>query len=265
VPVGVEDFDRQARAVAEAAASADPPAAEVDLYNSGSFLADDEVPPAARDAILARIAAVPSVRHVLVEARPEHVTADKVEALVRALPGRSIAVGIGLETADDAIRAAMRKGFTAADFARAARVLADAGVGLLAYVFLKPPGLTEDEARRDASATLAWLVDRHPRGSLHVALQPAFVARGTDLECEFLAGRYTPPSLWTVARVVAEAPEGLALHVALWDEGLSDGRVAAGCDACTPRLRAALEAYNATGDRSALAGLACEACGRRTP
>lgn len=267
--VSVADFDLQASAVAEAAARTDPPAAEVDLYNSGSFLADDEVPPAARAAILRRVAAVPSVRRILVEARPEHVSPSAVEALVRACPGRSLSVGIGLETADDNVRAAMRKGFGRADFELAAGVLADAGVDLLAYVFLKPPGLDEETARRDASATLAYLSDlqlrmgtgRTPRFRILAALQPAFVARGTDLEREYLAKRYTPPTLWTVLRIVLDSPADLAVHVALWDEGLSDGRVAAGCSVCTGRLRAALADFNATGRRPALAEPACGACG----
>jgi len=264
VAVSTEDFARQAARAAEAAAAADPPPGEIDLYNSGSFLADDEVGPAARDAIFRELARLPSVRTVLVEARPEHVTREKLLALRAAAPAWTIELGIGLESASDRVRLdLMRKGYRLDEFERAARCAASCGVRLLVYALVKPPGLTEEEAREDTLATARYLARLSADVPLTMALQPAFVARGTGIEREYLAGRYQILSLWTVVEIVRAAAPLLPLHVALWDEGLSAGRLPAGCPACTDRLRAALRDFNATGDPAPLALLDCPC--RRSP
>ncbi len=264
--VSVEEYERQAEAVVEAVGARG--AGEVDLYHSGSFLADDEIPAEARSAILARVAAIPGLRRILIEARPADVTREKLAPLVALLPHATLEVGIGLETADDSLRErALKKGFSLEAFERAASALHELGAALLAYVLVKPPDLSEEQAFQDAAGTIATLAALRARLSApgrplaaRAALQPAFVARGTRLEQEYLAGRYEVPSLWTARDVVLATHHLLPLQVALWDEGLADGRVAKGCSACTPRLREALDGFNATGEVAALESVACSGC-----
>ncbi|MDY0062762.1 MAG: hypothetical protein RBU45_23330 [Myxococcota bacterium] len=260
-PVATADLVAQVEAVL-----ADPVrlagVAEVDLYNSGSFFADDEIPAAARSAMLARLGGL-GLRRVLVESRPEHLTPEKLEAARAALGETELEVGIGLESADDRVREVLvRKGFSRPQFERAAALLGRAGARLLAYVVLKPPGLAEQEAIEDAVRTISWV---HATGRQHkvptrAALEPIFVPAGTALEREFLAGRYQPPSLWSVAEVVRRAHLFGEILVGLSDEGLAAGRIPAGCPRCTSMLRQALGRYNRERRVELLVGLVCPDC-----
>jgi hypothetical protein len=232
---------------------------EVNLYNSGSFLSDQEIPPGARAHAMRRLRGT-GVRRILVEGRPEHVSVEKLRALKALLGDEELEVGVGLESADDHVREVLvNKGFTRADFEGAVARVGQAGCRLLAYVLVKPMGVTEREAVEDAVASAAWVHDVASRHGVEarVALQPTFVAPGTKLERAFLAGRYQPPSLWSVVEVVRRAHPHGALHVGLSDEGLEPRRVPAGCPRCTETLRAALREYNRTHDVTVLGHLSC--------
>jgi len=265
VPVAPADLMAQLDGVLDAPGALDG-VDEIDLYNSGSFLADQEIPPEVRAHVLGRLART-AVSHVLVEARAEHVREDKVRAM-RALlrPDQRLEVGIGLESADDHVRDVLiNKGFSRADFERAADALGAAGAGLLAYVLLKPEGLEERAAIEDAVATTRYVFEVAGARSVRarVALEPAFVPPGTALETALRQGRYTPPSLWSVIEVVRRSHALGELVVGLSDEGLAPQAVPSGCERCTGRLRAALRDYNRTHSLRSLEGLSCD-CGGGT-
>lgn len=261
-PVAAADLVAQFDSVVDSPGALDG-VGEVDLYNSGSFLADQEIPPEVRRHVLGRLGAS-TVRRVLVESRPEHVCADKLAEARGSLGGRELEVGIGLESADDRVREVLvNKGFTRTDFERAAGVLGQAGARLLAYLVIKPPGLSEPAAIEDAVGSVSYVFEVAARAGVRAraALEPTFVARGTLVDREFLAGRYRPPSLWSVVAIVRRAHAAGELVVGLSDEGLEPRRVAGGCPACTPRLRTALAAYNQSRDLAAFDGLRCDDCG----
>ncbi|NLI76878.1 MAG: hypothetical protein GX442_10600 [Candidatus Riflebacteria bacterium] len=232
---------------------------QADLYMSGSFLADDEMPPPVRDHVFRRLAAL-GLRRVLIESRPEFITAAALrEAAV--LPPGVLEVGIGLESADDHIREVLiRKGFGRAAFEQAAAQLARAGARLLVNVLLKPLGVTDDAAAvADAVATGRYVFDLARRLALptRVALQPVFVAPGTPLEREFLASRYQPPSLWSVVAAVRGLHPLGETTVGLSDEGLEPHRAPAGCPRCDAALRTALREFNRHRSLAVFDGLSC--------
>lgn len=258
VPVAAEDLIAQFDSVLDEPGALDG-VAEVDLYNSGSFLADQEIPPEVRAHVLGRLGRS-AVRRVLIEARPEHVQTHKLVAAKAALGEQELEVGMGLESSDDRVREVLvRKGFSRQDFERAAQVLGQTGVRLLAYLSIKPGGLSEAEAIEDTVASARYVFEVAGRFGVQAraALQPIFVAPGTALEQEFQAGRYQPPSLWSVIEVVRRAHAGGELLVGLSDEGLAPARMPSGCERCTPTLRAALAQYNRSRDLRSFAGLEC--------
>jgi hypothetical protein len=233
---------------------------EIDLYNSGSFLADEEVPPDARRGMLAELHATTDARRILIESRPEYVTREALEELAALIRPRELEVGIGLESADRRVREELiRKGFGWEEFVRAARVVAEAGCRLLVYVLLKPLGLSEDAAVLDAVTTgrkvfaLAGSLDLPVR----IALEPCFVMSNTPLGAAYTRGEYRPPTLWSVREVVeALAPLG-ELIVGLSEEGLQVERTAGNCPACTGRMRRALARFNLSGDLEQLRAVDC--------
>jgi hypothetical protein len=236
---------------------------EVDLFNSGSFFAEAELPAPVRAHALG-VLGRSSVRRVRVESRPEYVQPARLRAACALVDGRRLEVGIGLESADDRVREVLvRKGFGRDAFEQAAGVLADAGARLLAYLLIKPLGLDEAAAVADAVASSRYVFAVAARLGVpaHVALQPVFVAPGTALERAARAGRYRPPSLWSVLEVLRQVHGLGEITVGLSDEGLEPGLTPQGCARCTPRLQQALRDYNRSRDPAALDVEPCACAG----
>ena len=227
---------------------------EVDVYNSGNFLNDAEIPPDAQAAIVARIAKEEAVRVLLVESRPEYITAARLRRLVESIvrsQALALEIGIGWESADDRIREGyLRKGMSRKAFERAVKLLREAGADLLAYVMLKAMPMSDEEALEDVVRTAEFVRETSSRYGVRarIALEPTFVVPGTGLAVDFLAGRYTPPSF----RLVVEAVRRLApfgdLVVGLWDEGLHPLAAPGANGECRECCLWSLQEFNRTQD-----------------
>lgn len=238
---------------------------EVDLYNSGSFLNDAEIPPEARRRVLERLGRLDPVECVLIESRPEYVTEASLGAARRALGPKRLEVGIGLESADARIREKLiHKGFTRGDFEKSLAVLARHGAALLAYVLLKPLGVSEREAIEDSVETCRYVHAKAREAGIEAkaALQPVFVQRDTALATAHASGRYRPPWLWSVVEVVRRAAPLGPIHVGTKDDFPPPVAVRANCGRCDAAFEAAIDAFNASADLRALEDLHCE-CGVR--
>jgi hypothetical protein len=260
VPVSAEDLAAQLDSVVDRPELLDG-VGQVDLFNSGSFFADGEVPPRARERMLRRLGGT-GVRRVLVESRPEYVRRDAVGQACAWLGSRAgLEVGIGLESADERVREVLvKKGFGREEFEQAIDELRGTPARLLVYLLLKPMGLDEREAIEDAvaSAKYVFAVAAARGVRARAAFQPTFVAPGTALEQDFLAGRYMPPRLRSVVEVVRRTRALGEITVGMSDEGLDPRMVPAGCERCTPVLRRALAEFNRTQDARVLDGPECD-------
>ena len=260
-PVSAEDYHAQAEAALARIPGGIQAPVEVDLYNSGSYFNPEEVPEPAQAAMLALAAARADVTSLLVESRPEYVSAATLRRALDACRGKPLEVGIGLESANPEILSRrIHKGYTWEQFAAAARLLAGAGVRLLVYVLLKPISTGEREAIEDSVETARKLfaLGHELKCPTRVALEPCFVAPQTPLYHAFEQGRYRPPWLWSVAEVLSRiAPLGRVL-VGLSDEGTNPLQTPHNCGHCTSRFRHALAAFNQTQDLAALRALSCE-------
>jgi len=166
----------------------------VKLFTSGSFLDQEEVPIDARDAILSALADTPKV---IVESRPEFVTSEILDHVVRS--NRHVEVAIGLETSNDDIRnSCINKGFTFRDFVRASKVAHSKGLTVKAYLLLKPPFLTESEALEDAIQSTHEVAPHADTISLNLCN----VQKGTLVEALWKKRLYRPPWLWTAVEVL---------------------------------------------------------------
>ncbi|MBN8247570.1 MAG: radical SAM protein [Verrucomicrobia bacterium] len=117
------------------------------LYNAGSFFDPGAIPVEDHPEI-ARI--LRDCRRVVVECHPRLV-GPRVTAFARRLAPGALEVAMGLETANPEVLAKLNKGMTVADFVAAAGFLRDAGIGVRAFILVKPPYL-------DAAAALDWAV-----------------------------------------------------------------------------------------------------------
>jgi len=169
----------------------------VKLFTSGSFLDQEEVPVDARDAILSALAGTPKV---IVESRPEFVTSEILNDVVRL--NQRVEVAIGLETSNDRIRNSyINKGFAFRDFVRASEIARSEGLTVKAYLLLKPPFLTELEALEDSVQSIR---DAAPHAD-SISLNLCNVQKGTLVEALWKKGLYRPPWLWSAVEALKRA------------------------------------------------------------
>lgn len=223
---------------------------EIDVYNSGNFLNDSEVPVEARTRIFHRISNEPSVRVVVVESRPEYITGERLRPLVN-VGAFTLEVGIGIECVDDVMREKyLRKGFTRRAFEHSVHTLKSVGAELLAYVMIKPMPMSDQDALREAVRSAQYIHEVASRLGVRarIALQPTFVVPGTPLASEFQAGHYSPPPLALVLETARQiAPFG-DLQVGLWDEALDPLAVSKECPDSHGCLVERLRQFNQTQD-----------------
>lgn len=117
------------------------------LYNAGSFFDPGAIPVADHPEIAAILQ---DCRRVVVECHPRLVGRRVTEFARRLAPG-ALEVAMGLETANPEVLAKLNKGMKVSDFVAAAGFLRDAGIGVRAFILVKPPYL-------DAASALDWAV-----------------------------------------------------------------------------------------------------------
>jgi radical SAM enzyme (TIGR01210 family) len=235
------------------------------IYTSGSFFDDREVPAQARRHILGDLGK--TFRRVVIESRPEHVSAAALKEARELCPGLEVAMG--LESSSERVLAfSVRKGFTFKDFAQKARLAREHGARVRAYILLKPPFLTEREAMDDAVQSIleaAPLCDT-------ISLNPVNVQRGTVVEQLWKRRIYRPPWLWTACFALLEAHRKIrepwpGARLVCAPSGAGQERGVHNCGLCDTAVTAALEEFSLSRDPAVLertlgAGCECTAAWR---
>ena len=207
---------------------------QIKLYNSGSFFDPAAIPLAEYPAIADKVS---FAEHIVVEAHPRLV-GDKALRLRDLLSG-SLEVAMGLETVHPEILPRLNKKFELAHFAQAADFLRQEGIGVRAFVLVKPPFMNEAEGLEWAvkSAEFAFAC-----GATVVSFIPTRPGNGA-MDRLMEAGEFAPPRLATLEK---------ALELAI---NLHGGRVFAdtwnleqfsSCSACLEKRRQRLHDINLT-------------------
>ncbi len=218
----------------------------VKIYTSGSFFDNREMTDDTREKILV-MAGDGGKNHVLVESRPEFITADIIDRALEHVS--SLEVAIGLETANDDVRKkCVNKGFTFANFERAATILKEKGVKVRTYILLKPPYLTERQAIEDAvdSAVKADAL------SDTISFNPINVQRWTLVEELWKKGLYRPPWLWSLAEVLKRTVEVTNSRIVSSPSGGGSRRGVHNCKKCNKQFLEAVDRFYMTQDPSQL-------------
>ena len=224
-----------------------PEVSVVKIYTSGSFLDPDEMPLAARDEILKRLEAS-GIGKLVIETRPEYVTAERIEACLSRLPTE---FAIGLETASDLIREnVIRKGFSFQDYVAASEAVHRQGGRIKAYLLLKPPLLSEGLAMRDAiaSAKAARLY------ADILSLNLCNVQRNTVVERMWERGEFRPPWLWSALEVLMSVPGPIVCDTV----GAGTRRGPHNCGKCDDAVAEAIRKHALSQDVGPLHSLDCE-------
>jgi radical SAM enzyme (TIGR01210 family) len=118
-----------------------PPARRIKLYNSGNFFDPRAVPLPDHDAISDRVS---GFQTVIVENHPRFCGDDCLRFRDRI--NGNLEVAIGLETAHPEVLAGLNKQMTLDDFERAVCFLRRERIAVRAFILVKPPLMSEDEA-----------------------------------------------------------------------------------------------------------------------
>ncbi|GAB7012079.1 archaeosine biosynthesis radical SAM protein RaSEA [Halolamina salina] len=233
------------------AEEADGESGLVKIYTSGSFLDEREVPAETRQAIAKTFA---DRDRIVVESLPDFVDREKVREFTEQ--GLETDVAVGLETATDRVRHdCVNKYFDFADFEEACAEARAGDAGVKAYLLMKPPFLSEQEALEDMKSSVrrCGAVD----GCHTVSMNPCNVQRYTMVDELFYEGGYRPPWLWSVAEVLRTTTDVDAIVVSD-PVGHGSDRGPHNCGECDDRVQRAIKDFDLRQDPSVFEQVECE-------
>lgn len=209
----------------------------VKIYTSGSFLDDNEVPPAVRRRIFE---AFSGCERILFESRPEFVTPESLADV----PGTAT-VALGLESSDPAVlERSVRKGFTPEDVRRAGELIRSRGLTVRTYLLLKPPFMTESMAIEDAVRS-ARFADPF---SDEISVNPLNVQRGTYVERLWKRGEFRSPWIWSLIEVFRRLSGTVDSRLMSSPSGGGAMRGVHNCGECDRRALDAVERFSFSQD-----------------
>jgi hypothetical protein len=186
------------------------------IYNGGSFLSDKEIPPKTQLAILDFVKNHATLQKIVVESRAEFATEQKLTAYKKAIGDKKLEIAFGLESANDTVRNHyLKKGMTKQTFENAVTLCKAEGVEVFAYVFLKAHCLTEEGAIQDAIESIEYCFEK---GVDEVSLSCAFVQVGTLLHRLWQDGKYQPPLLSSIVKVIKATAEYGPVRIGSFDD-----------------------------------------------
>jgi radical SAM enzyme (TIGR01210 family) len=228
----------------------------VSVYNSGNWFASREIPPLARQRIYQAIAHS-HCEGLMVESLPQFITPQLMEEARRHLGNKRLIVAIGLQSANDTVRnVCINTTCTKEQFERASRLLWQYSYTARAYLMVKPPFLTEQEAVNDTVTSIRYVAEL---GYEDVSICPTRIAPYTLAAELAKRGLYAAPSLWTIVDIVKAAHTICDIRVTCLDlDGKdSDTIYPCACSSCTQVLLTSLQTYNIQHELSILAALNC--------
>lgn len=162
--------------------------------------------------VLDEIKNLPDVAGLCLGTRPDCLDRDKLEILAKTgLP--YVQLDLGLQSADDAVLAAVNRGHTADDFARAAEEAAAAGIAVCAHVMAGlPNGRTGADGAEGLDGLLETIDFLNGLPVSGIKLHNTLVVRGTALARRYRRGEYVPPdpgeyAIWAALALARLRPD----------------------------------------------------------
>lgn len=225
----------------------------IKIFTSGSFFDPSELSEEVRSEVYSFVEELGAGK-LIVESRPEFVRAAE-EALKRDF---RLEVGIGLETGDDFVRnKIIQKGFTFDQFRKASEFLKEKGIGVKAYLLLKPPFLSEGEAIEDAINSSKLLIDKKLADVISLNLMN--VQARTYVERLWQRKLYRPPWLWSAISVLKKVSRMSSMNCFIISDPVAAGKKRGphNCGKCDGVFAEAIREFSLTQD-AGLLDLECD-------
>ena len=171
------------------------------INQEGNYTNPHEMNIEAQDKILQLAIRLKGVKRVTIESRPQYLSEKVVSHLAEIFRDSNVEleIGMGLEAENDVIRnICINKQGTKQQFIDTVNLLKRYNILPLAYIILKPPFLTEQEAIDEAVATAHFAAKI---GFSRISFEPMSIHQYTLVDLLKETGDYSPPWLWSVIEV----------------------------------------------------------------
>ena len=215
----------------------------VGIYNAGNLLSEKEVPSDALAEICLIIAQEPNVKRVLVESKLEYIDPDKFKEMQRLLGDIKIELGIGVETMNEKVRdLCINKPFPNALLEKKVELLHSIGVIPKAYLLLKPPFLTEQEAIDDIVNSVKGLREL---GVHKIDCESMTIQKHTLVEELWNRDMYRVPWLWSLISMIdrTTTKDYPPVYITPFRYIVSSLDAPRNCSVCTDRVTDAIFDY----------------------
>lgn len=151
----------------------------------------------------------PDVVAISIATRPDCLPHDVIDLLAELNRIKPVWVELGLQTIHEKSAEYIRRGYPLVVYDDAVRRLKNARLTVITHIILGLPGETEEEMKQTVSYVGAG-------GADGIKLQLLHVIHGTDLEKEYLAGKFRTLELDEYVRLVADClellPRNMVIH-----------------------------------------------------
>lgn len=224
------------------------------LYNSGSFLNDNEIPGAVQLKIMEQVALNKHIKQIIIESRAEYINEEKLTNIKKILGDKELIIGIGLESEDEFIReVCINKGLTKKKYEEALQ-LVNKYFKSLTYILLKPPFINEYTAVTDAIRSIQYAFSA---GSRVVSLEACNIQ---DYSLPYYlekAGSYRPPWLWSIIEVIDRCFHLGPIFIGGFKITPLPRLAAHNCGNCDAKIKDLMDQYNLFLDKKILAKAGC--------
>jgi len=170
------------------------------IFNSGSFLDENEISYEFRKHIYEKIATVEKIKEVVVESRVEYISSIMLAELREGFKKKYLEIAIGLESVDDYVRNNyINKGMFFKDFKNAVNKCKEHDIGVKVYLLFKPLFLNEQAAIDDCTYLIKKLIDL---GVNSISINPTNIQKGTLVEYLWFQNRYRTPWYYSLFKSI---------------------------------------------------------------
>ncbi|MGE5371730.1 MAG: hypothetical protein ACM3QZ_07080 [Solirubrobacterales bacterium] len=205
---------------------------EVILSNNGNMLDDVTMPTLSLLYIVDQcIVKLPALKKITLESRLEYIDEARLRILKETIQasrdGIEIELAVGLEIFDEYYRNHFyKKGIRLETFEERIALFPKYGLSVRVYMMFKAcPGMRVEEAIEDINKASRYFAEVARNRGMNITLHisPTFVAKGSLLEDLYGQGKYHPPGLQDIERLLQNLAvyDELTYYISLNDEGLS--------------------------------------------
>ena len=174
------------------------------INQEGNYANNNETKQVVQKTILKLATQLKGIKRITIESRPQYLTEEILTVYSNIIKnsGIELEIGMGFESGNDVIRnICINKGESIADFEKTLKLMKKHGILSLAYVLLKPPFLTENEAIGDAVNSIIYA---NKIGFERISLEPMSIHKYTIVDALTRLSQYSTPWLWSLIEVIKQ-------------------------------------------------------------